>query len=288
MLFRDWSCGLGNRMDKGSTSVAALYLLPHAVLRLSSLIFESVPRERVIGKPMIWQEFRLHNILFGLRSIITTWLAWASIVFQHRQPWRLVAVTTSCVVTLVSMYLADVVSQHWCPAPLESTTATMPYWDGCSVETQKRFKTFYAFSQFQATATCMAVGNPAWTLSLLLPIQTASLFMTLVRKGLLSSRGYHYWYSLTLALPYAVGLRSICKMQNIDFPLFLGVSWLLFSLRRRGVNKYLLWVPFAIGRICVGDLLLHYTTIHGEPQELETLDGKRRRKRRIFGMPEMY
>jgi hypothetical protein len=36
--------------------------LPHAVLSLSSLIFESVPRERVIGKPMIWQEFRLHNI----------------------------------------------------------------------------------------------------------------------------------------------------------------------------------------------------------------------------------
>jgi hypothetical protein len=96
---------------------------------------------------------------------------------------------------------------------------------------------------------------------LLVPIQTASLFMTLVRKGLLSSRGYHYWYSLTLALPYAVGLRSIRKMQNIDSPLFLGASWLLFSLRRRGVNKYILWVPFAIGRICVGDLLLHYTTM---------------------------
>jgi hypothetical protein len=143
-------------MDKGSTSVAALYLLPHAVLRLSSLIFESVPRERVIGKPMIWQEFRLHNHLLGLRSIITTWLAWASIVFQHRQPWRQFTVTTSCAVTLVSMYLADVVSQHWRPARLESTTTTMPYWDGCSVETQKRCKTFYAFSQFQATWTLSA------------------------------------------------------------------------------------------------------------------------------------
>jgi hypothetical protein len=258
MLFGDWSCGLGSRMGKGPCSVAALCLLPHAALSFSSLNFKSVPRERVIGKPMIWQEFRLHNILFGLRSIITTLLAWASIVFQHRQPWRHVAVTTSCVVTLVSMYLADVVSQKWCPAPLESTTATMPYWDGCFVETQKRFKTFYAFSQFQATATCMAVGNPAWTLSLLLPIQTASLLMTLARKSLLSSRAYHYWYSFTLALPYVVGLRSVWKMQNIDFPLFLGASWLLFSLRRRGVNKYLLWVPFAMGRMCFGDSLLHY------------------------------
>jgi hypothetical protein len=259
MLFGDWSCGLGSRMNKGPSAVAAMCLLPHAVLSISSLIFESVPRERVIGKPMIWQEFRLHNILFGLRSIITTWLAWASIVFQHREPWRQIAVTTSCGVTLVSMYLADVVSQKWCPAPLESTTATMPYWDGCSLETQKRFKTFYAFSQFQATATCMAIGNPAWTLSLLLPIQTASLFMTLVRKGLMTARGYHYWYSFTLALPYAVGLRSIWKMKNLHFPLFLSASWLLFSLRRRGVNKYLLWVPFAIGRIVFADdLILHY------------------------------
>ena len=43
---------------------AIMWLVPHALLSLSSIKFH-VPRERVAKKPMIWQEFRAHNIIFA-------------------------------------------------------------------------------------------------------------------------------------------------------------------------------------------------------------------------------
>lgn len=42
----------------------------HGALSCSSLIFRTVPRKRVVGQPMIWQEFRAHNIIFAMRSLM--------------------------------------------------------------------------------------------------------------------------------------------------------------------------------------------------------------------------
>jgi len=57
-----------------------------------------------------------------------------------------------------------------------------------------------------ATLACLAVSNPAWPLAVLLAIQLASLLMTLVRKGILSTRGYHYFYTASLVAPYFVAM----------------------------------------------------------------------------------
>ena len=46
------------------------------------------------------------------------------------------------------------------------------------------------------------------------------------------------------------------QMQNLHFPLFLAASELLFSLRRQGANKHLLWNPIA--RCMYGDAILHF------------------------------
>ena len=50
----DPSCGLGSRMGQGPSMTAALCVIPHALLSLSSMIFH-IPRERIANKPMIWQ-----------------------------------------------------------------------------------------------------------------------------------------------------------------------------------------------------------------------------------------
>ena len=57
---------------------AAKWIVPHALLSLSSIKFH-VPRERIAKKPMIWQEFRMHNIIFALRSFVCAALAAASL-----------------------------------------------------------------------------------------------------------------------------------------------------------------------------------------------------------------
>ena len=56
-----------------------------------------------------------------------------------------------------------------------------------------------------ATLGCLANGNPLWPLCIALPIQLASLLMTLVRKGLLTARGYHLLYTASLCVPFVVG-----------------------------------------------------------------------------------
>jgi hypothetical protein len=93
------------------------------------------------------------------------------------------------------MLIADEATKRLQVNTNESTTATMPYWDGCSPETERRHKNCYAFSQFMATLGCIWVGNPAIPFAVLVPIQIASFLLTLSRKGIITSRGSHMAYS---------------------------------------------------------------------------------------------
>jgi hypothetical protein len=207
---------------------------------------------------MIWQEYRVHNIAFGVRSVVTAFLAWLTIYKGNTPSWRRIAVTGCCLTALAANIVADEGTRRLRVDNAESTTATMPYWEGCSAETQKRFKTFYAYCQFLATGACITVGNPAWSLAVLLAIQMASLLMTLVRKGLLSAKGYHIGYTISLALPYFVATRHMFFSRSLDFPVMAAGGWMLFQLRRRGVSKYALWLPVYAFRIAYGDRFLNW------------------------------
>jgi cytochrome b involved in lipid metabolism len=258
MYFTDISAGLGTRMGRGPSWLPVVCLLPHGLLSVSSLIFHTVPKARVVGKPMIWQEYRVHNILFGLRSVITAALCAMAIQLGNGPTVRRIAIWGSCVAVLAAQVGADLGTKYLRSNDAESTTATMPYWEGCSMETQKSFKSFYAYSQFVATIACFTCLNPAWPLSVLLAIQVASLLMTLVRKGLISARGYHYGYTATLIAPYIMALRNMFYMGTLEMPFIMALGGLVYSLRRRGVNKYRLWVPLLAARIAVGDTHLSW------------------------------
>jgi Cytochrome b5-like Heme/Steroid binding domain len=249
MLFGDPSAGFGSCLGKGPSLYAPLCLIPHIMLSLSSLIFHTVPKERVVGKPMIWQEYRIHNIAFAMRSILATFITWLSI-YSGNGTTRSTIVAVSLVV-LITQAIADEATHRLRVNSLESTTATMPYWATCSAATQRKFKSFYAMCQFDATLACLAVANPAWGLAVLLPIQLASLLMTLVRKSLLSPQGYHIGYTLSLMVPYLVAYRSI----GISATGMLGLGWVLYQLRRQGINKYALWIPVIVARIAIGNHL---------------------------------
>lgn len=152
MLFGDPAAGLGTQ---GHPWFAILCLIPHALLSLSSLIFHTVPKERVVGKPMIWQEFRAHNIIFGVRSILAALATALAIKAGNGPKVRLAAMLLCGSCILGANYGADLATAKLQPAEWESTTATMPYWEGCSIDTQLRFKGFYAYCQFMATLACL-------------------------------------------------------------------------------------------------------------------------------------
>lgn len=102
-----------------------------------------------------------------------------------------------------------------------------------------------------ATWACLVPQNPVWPLTVLFPIQLASLLMTLVRKGFISARGYHLLYTASLSMPYFTALRSYIYDPSFSVPLMSVLAFATFQLRRRGVNKYALWGGIATGRVCI-------------------------------------
>jgi Cytochrome b5-like Heme/Steroid binding domain len=258
MLFTDPSAGLGTRLGRGPSWIALACLLPHGLLSLSSLIFHTVPRHRVVGKPMIWQEYRVHNIAFGLRSVVTAAACSLAVRSGNTPSVRRWAVRISGATCILALIAADIGTRMLRSSHQESTTATTPYWEGCSVSTQKKFKSFYAYCQFLATVGCLMVSNPAIPLAILLPIQIASLLLTLVRKNLLSTRGFHLCYTASLIVPYIVAFRSSICSRSLDFVYLFALGGILYQLRRRGVNKYALWLPVILARVTVGDRYVSY------------------------------
>jgi hypothetical protein len=81
--------------------------------------------------------------------------------------------------------------------------------------------------------------------------------MTLVRKGIISAKGYHIGYTISLVMPFFVGLRSM-SYSLIEFPTMLITAAILYQLRRRGIGKYTLWIPIVAGRILFGDKIFNY------------------------------
>eukprot|EP00970_Alexandrium_tamarense_P013017 scaffold3204_cov185-Alexandrium_tamarense.AAC.10 len=258
MLFGDVSAGFGSRASRGANFTAILCLLPHFVLSLSSLIFHSVPKERIVGQPMIWKEFRLHSIIFSLRSIVCTFCGWMSVYFHHDPRVRKAMVVVSSASILLANYAADKATEALAPSNSESTTATMPYWEGCRLSTQRRFKSFYAYCQFLATLACLTISNPAWPFAVLLPIQLAAFLMTMCRKGLITGRSYHISYTTSLMLPYIVATRDMNYTRTPDVVVMFVIGSLLYRLRCLGVNKYILWVPMVVLRVFVGDRLISF------------------------------
>ncbi|KAL9178761.1 hypothetical protein ACHAXT_003892 [Thalassiosira profunda] len=258
MLFGDVSAGFGQRNGAGPSAWIMTCLLPHALLSLSSLIFRTVPKERIVGAPMIWKEFRMHSIIFASRSLVGSVCSWTSVFFDHAPTVRKIAVVVNSMSVLGALYAADMATERLRACTTESTTATMPYWEDCSMATQRRFKQFYAYCQFMATLAVLAMANPCWSFSVMLAIQLAAFLMTMVRKGIISTRTYHGVYTISLILPYLVAARSTFYSRTPDAIGLFVLGYLLYFLRCCGVGKYKLWVPVVVLRVLIGDRLLTY------------------------------
>ena len=164
---------------------------------------------------------------------------WIDIKFNLR---RLSIFLCSCQV-LGSLYLSDEVTKKLRINNNESTTLTMPYWNECKLNTKKKFKYFYSYCQYLATLSCISCTNIIWPFIVLLPIQLASFLMTLVRKGLISSKNYHYIYTLSLTLPFIVGINYSFRMKSMEVFIMFILAHILLIIRKLNVSKYLIWFP---------------------------------------------
>lgn len=181
---------------------------------------------------MIWKEFRSHNIIFGCRSVICCISNWIEMNNIYNN--NINNIIKSCI-TILIFYYADIITKSK-KVEKESTTRTLPYWDGCSKKLQQNIKKFYSFAQFQATLACVMSNNINAAFTVMFPIQIASLLMTCVRKGLLTSKQYHILYFISLLIPTIlhINYNKFYVLNIISF-----ITW--YSRINFKINKYYIW-----------------------------------------------
>lgn len=209
-------------------------------LQSSSFIF-TVPKNRPLSGPMIWQEWRAHNLIFVSRLAIcfiaawtvnrnnaaAGWPSWAQMLVNHLS-------------VFAQMRLADLATAWLRDDTHETLVSTMPYWEHCPKWVESMFRTWYSLSQIMTTVVIIIAG-PGMDLYfvMILPYQLYSVLMTFVRKGLISSRTCHVTYFWSLWQSW------ICGFMMRSFHIFVLLqAWAIFLYCTRvyGLNKYVLWI----------------------------------------------
>lgn len=178
------------RGDMGlDNNVAAALVGIHAALSLSSLIFH-IPAVRNKNAPMIYPEYRLHSILFAVRSCACFFLTWHRFSILYR--------FAVCYLTMIG---ADTVTWIYNNpndknGPKSTTMRNMPFDSRLGEEDQRKI-TLMQSSQ-QIGATLYMLGDLETCFSPMFAIQLAALLMTLVRKSIIDSTAWHIIYNLSL------------------------------------------------------------------------------------------
>ena len=200
-------------------------ILVHGVLSISSLIFH-IPELRNPLKPMIYPEFRLHSILFGMRSIIATLL--------HYYHFNYIDIILLCYMTF---FFADVITYYYNKELKNGKTMrNMPFNNDIPLNVQNEITLMH--SSMQIGATTFMLGNIESAFSPLFAIQIASFLMTLVRKSIISSKMWHSIYTLTLWIN--IILYKTLPLSFIFIQTFMYHNFKFFFFPNR-VNKYISW-----------------------------------------------
>lgn len=202
----------------------ALFLISvHGLLSLTSLIFH-IPSIRNPSKPMIYPEFRLHSIIFALRSVV--------ICFQYYYRLNYTYMILTCFSTMIS---ADVISYMY-KEKNGKTMRNMPFDKNIPVEKQNEIT--FMHSIMQIGATTYMLGNIDTAFSPLLAIQLAAFLMTLVRKSIIDAMTWHSIYSLTLWINILLYLREKVEFIIIHQVMMKNFIYIFFPYR---INKYIGW-----------------------------------------------
>lgn len=219
-IIRYGSFGFDNKI------ITLLTFLIHMSLSLSSLIFDVIERKIATNPLTIHTEYRLHAILFSVRSIVISMIGLYEIKYKY-----------ACALTsLVCHILVDIVTYLY---GLPGNTAVRSFPDADKIG--KSLQLLYSFYQFIALGS--HISNK---LSIeegfngMIAIQSSAFLMTLRKKNLIANSDYVIWYGLSLVLSTYVFMLH----HNIVFFILIGI---LFYIRvNYRTSKYIIWFIFTI------------------------------------------
>jgi hypothetical protein len=223
---------------------ALFFILLHGILSLSSFIFH-LPNLRNTSKPMIYPEFRLHSIVFALRSVI--------ICFLYYYKFHFIYPILICYGTMIS---ADVITFFYNPNGKNGKTMRNMPFDVNIIPSEKQIQITNMHSLMQIGATTYMLCDIESTFSPLLAIQLAAFLMTLVRKSIITSTTWHAIYSLTLWINVVLYTGQPMGFIIIHQIMLNNFTYVFFPLK---INKYFAWsINFCLFIIYKESLLEFY------------------------------
>jgi hypothetical protein len=197
----------------------------HGCLPLSSILFR-LPKKRHAKLPMIYPEFRLHSIAFGMRSIVCCFLdvyGGTYLVYYKMG------------VCFATMMAADWITAHYAE-PGDTTMRAMPYDESMTEKDKCQITRFHSVQQMSATMYMLLNMDAAF--SPLFAIQIGAFLMTLVRKSIIRPTMWHLLYMGSLIINifvfYTMSLSQIIHV-------FIGTQTFLRLRIQLGMNKYIAW-----------------------------------------------
>lgn len=197
----------------------------HLSLSLSSFIF-NVPLTRFNSKIIIWKELQLHNIIFTSRSAtIMLYSLYSDNIYGR------------LAILLSHHLLADYVTVKYSNNN-KTTTRDIPYDTNYKIVSYV-IKKNYAINQLIATSSLLLSDNGLYenAFMIMYPIQLSTFLSTLVRKNILTNNLWHFFYSISLALPLIVAQYA----KNVNPNYLIKIKYTaLFIISRLflNVNKY--------------------------------------------------
>jgi hypothetical protein len=216
-----------------SASPATLgVIVMHTLLSVSSLIFK-IPTKRVASGYRIWPEYRLHSIMFALRSLAGMLLTWYELSSGHEPNYLL-----NVAIVFATLAAADL-SSAWVGPQNRSSTSR-------ELEAGPETHFFFSAMQFHATMGCM-LGVRRFSIQFLYVwiIQFNAFLMTIRRKNLVPHNPLVATYGAMLVFGFIVA-----SYEHQRFGLFAMVNTLgnLAAVLRMyfAMPKYLLWALMAV------------------------------------------
>lgn len=205
----------------GTLNASWKVILLHLALSCTGIQFQ-VPAKRIKKWPtIIWEEYRLHAIIFSFRAVVVTALSGV---------YRVMGI---CAVHL----MADEVTRRW--GEPGSTTVRGKH----DREPSSRLwwlSRSYAFYQYLALGShLMAREENATDLAFnsFIAVQSSAFCMTLHRKGIITWKGHAITYLICIIISGAYVVQTLPWHQTL-LALAFGVG------RMHGINKYPLWLSY--------------------------------------------
>lgn len=243
----------------GQSKLDWMSLIVHALLAFSAIVFR-VPARRIADKPfIIYEEYRLHAIVFTSRSVIVAALALFAAThlgggggtnnLQEGQRWpdlELPLWLIPVIVMVCHLLVDEITRRHGTPG----YTAVRSKSERIQMTSfYKRVALFYSFYQF-AGLGAMLLPSPRLAdsgFNGLIAIQSSAVLMTLYRKRIITGRAHVAVYSFCLLL----SLFHIVRIIGIASSLLVLATFLVrINLPRDFLfgdrNKYPLWALYTI------------------------------------------